>query len=224
MKMTESLTRSCWPLIIGERVGPFLCLALLLGECLGQGSMTLTFEGQPKGTVLQTGPYYEGGMEFRAIPFGALYLSGGGITGYPDNGTGHLWVPSNGPGSGVEFSSIGGTTLFNLVSFNAAEYYDFGSTVLTVVGYKPQIMGPMIAVTNIFTTDGINDGTGPLQDFETFYLDPSFVNLLRVDVYARFSLDNLVIGNVPEPSAGGLLGVGILCSLGWRWVRRRPKA
>ena len=216
MKITESFTR-LWPLVMAaERAGVILCFALALGECLGQGSMTLRFDGQPRGTLSQVGWYSEGRIGFSAIPFGVLYLWGGGITGYPENGTGYLWVPSNGPGSGVELSSVDGVSLFNMVSFDAAESAGLGSTVLTVVGYQPQIMGPTTVITNVFTTDGINDGTGPLQDFETFYLDPRFVNLLRVDIYARFSLDNLVISGVPEPSAAGLMLLGICCAY-WRF-------
>ena len=151
---------------------------------------------------------------------GALYLSGGGITGHPDNGTGWLLVPDNGaPNNGLEFGSTDGITLFNMVSFDAAEEAGLGATTLTVVGYKPQIMGPTTVVTNVFTLDGVNDGTGPLQDFQTFYTDSSFVGLLRVDVYARFSLDNLVMGNVPEPSAAALMLLGICCAY-WRSTRK----
>lgn len=52
-------------------------LFALLGTCYGQGTMTFTFEGQPVGTESQIGPYYEGGMRFRAIQPGALNMSGG---------------------------------------------------------------------------------------------------------------------------------------------------
>src|SRR5262249_55477310 len=82
-----------------------------------------------------------------------------GISGYPANGTGYLEIPD---GNLTRFRfSFNSTpvTFFNLISFDAAEYASLGSQVLTVVGYKPQIMGPLIMVTNTFSLDGINDGT-----------------------------------------------------------------
>jgi hypothetical protein len=213
------------PSILGKRVSTMVSFALVLGECLGQGTMTLTFEGQPRGTLRQTGPYYEGNIKFRAVPMGALYLSGSGVSGYPDNGTGYLIMPDHDYwNNGLEFGSTDGVTLFDLVSFDAAEEAGLGPTVLTFVGYKPRIMGPITAVTNIFTLDGVNDGTGPLEDFQTFYPDSSFVSLLWVDVYAQFSLDNLVISGVPEPRAATLALLGAVCALWFRWLVRRRHA
>jgi hypothetical protein len=196
----------------------YLSGACLLTVCFGQGTLTFTFEGQPRGTSQQYGIYSESGMQFGMVfgP-GSVYLSGGGVPGYPDNGTGYLYMP-DGSLSGLRFGfnvfQSTPSVTFNLVSFDAAEYAGLGAQTLEVVGYKYQIMGPIITVTNYFTLDGINDGTGPLQDFETFHPDSSFVNLFQVDVFnARWSLDNLVVSGVPEPSSGALLLLAGLCGL-----------
>jgi hypothetical protein len=187
--------------------------------CLGQGTMTFTFEVQPRGTVLQIGGYTQSGMHFAPAPFGSLLLNGGGMPGYPGNGTGYLELPDNGtPNNRL---TIGPTAAFptsapfNLISFDAARYADLAPPTLTVVGYS--VMAS--PVTNYFTV--ASGGS----DFQTFHPDASFVNLFEVEVYGdswgRFSLDNLVISGVPEPSADALVGLGTLSALSWEWVKRR---
>jgi hypothetical protein len=154
-------------------------------------------------------------MRFSGPQNEGLALVGGSLSGYPDNGTGYLQVPG---GSGLRFGfNTFPATLFSLVSFDVAEFsLAFpGPLILQVVGYK----GMGLTVTNSFALDGIDDGTGPLQDFQTFYLDSSFLSLGRVDILCdHFSIDNIVIRNVPEPSPGALVFLGMLCGLGWRWV------
>ena len=107
--------------IVTAVVSVLLCCQ---AQCNGQGTMTFTFEGQPRGTRHQTGPYYEGAMQFLPIPMGSLYLSGGGFTGYPDNGTGYLEVPDIGVRFGPT-NAFPATAPFNLVSFDAAEIRKF---------------------------------------------------------------------------------------------------
>jgi hypothetical protein len=52
-------------------------------------------------------------------------------------------------------------------------------------------------VTNYFTVSS--------QSFQTFYLDPSFAGVFMVDVLnASWSLDNVVVSGIPEPSAAAL--------------------
>ena len=211
--------KNSFPAAAGGKLWMFAALALcsLVAECCGQGTMTFNFEGQPRGTRSQLGAYTESGMAFAPpVGPGSLYHEGGGITGYPDNGTGYLDFPDG--NLTAAFVSFPPTVYFNLVSFDAAEY---GSSVtpvtLTVIGYRPMAS----PVTNYFTLDGVNDGTGPLQDFQTFYLDSSFVNLSRFDVvHAFFSLDNVVISGVPEPTAGALMLLAGLCAAGYTLIRR----
>jgi hypothetical protein len=190
------------------------CLAEL---CHGQGTMTFRFEGQPVGTSQQLGVYVESGMQFgMAYGPGSVYLSGGGIPGYPDNGTGYLEIPDGNItrlrfGFNV-FPQTFPASPFDLLSFDAASYWDLGPQTLEVVGYH--LMSP--TVTNYFTVG---------HNFQTFYPDSSFLNVLEVDVFnARWSLDNLVVGGVPEPATSSLVFLAALCSVGWYRFRRVPRA
>lgn len=196
-----------------------LALLLIVPPCRGQGTMSFIFEGQPHGTFDPIGIYLESGMRFWN-PYGPnnLTLAGGGVNNRPENGTGYLQVT---PGANLVFGfyTFPGT-LFNLLSFDAAEFAtnNPGPVSLTVVGYQ----GMDIAVTNYFTTDGINDGTGPMQDFQTFLLTSQFVDLYRVEILSdRFSIDNVIISGVPEPSTLGLVLLATLCVLARPRIRQR---
>jgi hypothetical protein len=184
--------------------------------------MTFTFEAMPRGVTVPVATYSESGMQFWN-PYGPenLVLAGGGVSSRPDNGTGYLQVSS---GAMLAFSfNTFPSTYFNLLSFDAAEYDTAfpGPVTLEVVGYRPMAG----TVTNFFTLDGINDGTGLLQDFQTFNLDSRFVNLYRVDFLTdRFSLDNVVIGGVPEPPVGGLVLAAALCLVSMYRFRRARRA
>lgn len=69
---------------------------------------------------------------------------------------------------------------FGLVSVDLAEYSLVVSDPVAVrfVGYR--FDGSI--VTTDFTTDGVIDGTGPLADFQAFYFDSRFADVLRVEV------------------------------------------
>jgi hypothetical protein len=80
-----------------------------------------------------------------------------------------------------------------------------------------------VKVANTFTTDGINDGPGGAQDFQHFYLDSQFQNLYRVDIVGySFSLDNVTVSGVPEPTSPSLLLLGAVGAIFYgRWRKRR---
>jgi hypothetical protein len=186
-----------------------------------QGTITFTFEGTPHGIETQFGanPYStQSGMEFGPTTPQSLYLSGGGIPGYADNGTGHLELPGGAMDFGYN-ASAGFFPLipFDLLSFDAAEYHAFPGSTITVVGYHPMAG----TVTNLFVLDGVNDGPGGQADFQTFHLDSGFQNVFRVDVIGRLALDNVVISGVPEPTAGSLALLGGLCGAAWHAARRQ---
>ena len=84
------------------------------------------------------------------------------------------------------------------------------------VGYRPD--GSV--VTDDITTAGIFNGTAPV--FQTFYFDPAFSGLTRVEIPNEpWSLDNLVVSyGVPEPGAGTLVMVGAGL-FGLRLLRRK---
>jgi hypothetical protein len=182
-----------------------------------QGTMTIGFEGQKN----PDGHYYESGIWFGGLNPGpqVLLLMGSGTSGFPGNGTQYLMVPG---AIGLEFGTTF-STLFNLESVDLAENSTSvpGSLTVHVVGYRPQYE---IAGTVDFTTDGINDGPGGVQDFQTFSLDSRFQNLWRVQITtSSFSLDNVVISGVPEPSTGALVLLAAACAFGRSWIKRtRP--
>jgi hypothetical protein len=170
-----------------------LVMACACDWALGQGTLTFRFEGQAPGTESQIGVYSEAGMQVGNLGPQSLYLSGGGIPGYPDNGTGYLEIPAGSIRLGYNTFPPGAAVPFSLLSFDAATYHTFPGSSLTVVGYVyPQSMGSTLTVTNTFSISG--------PTFQTFHLDSSFSSVYQVDVLsATWSLDNLVI-SVPEPS------------------------
>jgi hypothetical protein len=184
-----------------------------LATCLAQGTLMIRFEGEPPGTERILGGYAESGVQFATLTPQSLYLSGGGIPGYPDNGTGYLEIPAGSMAFSLDhFPPSFPLALFDFLSFDAAEYDSSGPSTLTVVGYHPMAG----TVTNYFTVSS--------QNFQTFYLDSSFESVFRVDVLnAHWSLDNVVLGGVPEPSAAALALLGALCGLGWRALCRKPE-
>ena len=203
-----------------------LLLSLRVAEAQGTfQSLTITFDGlplQPTGTQYGVTQYYEAGMSFTPIdpnaPWASFVRNGGGISGFPENGTAYLQADLV---SSLKFSSINGF-LFELDSVDLAEYsIGFQQPVaVQFVGYKPDGS----AVTTGFVTDGIIDGTGPLADFQTFSFGPEFSGLSRVEIPSvLWSLDNLVVSyGVPEPGMGILLTVGSGL-LGLRLLRRKAR-
>lgn len=197
---------------------PLLTAALslaLLDSVFGQGTLHITFDGpppQPPGTQVGRDSYSEGGMLFNPIGY-QLTRNGGGISGYPENGTAYL----QGLGTGLTFSFTDGS-VFSLNAVDLAEYSTVFPYPFTVhfVGYRHD--GSI--VTTDFTTDGIIDGTGPLVDFQTFSFGGQFTGLDRVEIpMTGWSLDNLIVTPIPEPSTLSLVALGGLI-LGWRFKRK----
>ena len=152
------------------------------------------------------------------MSFTPIGLSGFGrvarnpVPGLPDNGTSYLDAAL---GQSLMFRFSTGSP-FSLMSVDLAEYSTVVPDAVTVhfVGYR--VDGSI--VTQDFTTDGIIDGTGPLQDFQTFQFGPEFSGLSRVEIPTfGWSLDNLVV--VPEPSTFALLIAG--APVVWALRRRR---
>lgn len=212
MLNTMRILRGRWLRLVG------LGLLFAMAQCYGQGTLTpITFDGPPSiapNTAMIVGSYYESGMSFTPVdpsaPWaGFVRRNGAGAYGYyPDNGTAYLQADV---GSSLLFDFNNGS-LFNLVSVDLAEYSTVVPDAVTVhfVGYRQDGS----TVTTDFTTDGIIDGPGPLNDFQPFYFSPEFSALSRVEIPTiGWSLDNLVVSyGVPEPGTGALvlLGAGML--------------
>lgn len=194
------------------------------GSAQGVFLRTITFDSHP---VVQPGwnvgvtYYYEDSMTFRPMsPEEQFTRAGAGQADFfPDNQTGYLLQSRFDSLSGTR----GGISRFGLSSVDLSEFstlYNF-PRVVQFIGYRSD--GSV--VTTEFTTDGIIDGTGPLSDFQTFYFNKEFSDLVRFEVPSNtYAMDNLVFFDVvPEPgvTALGLLGGVILA--GWRLIRRNPK-
>lgn len=195
----------------GRLFAVMLSFLPVLLQCHGQGTFTrITFDGpplQPPGTQYRVQQYYEAGMSFTPIdpnaPWSGFGRNGGGVDFYPENGTAYLQA---GLTSTLKFSFMNGV-MFNLESVDLAEYSTVVPDAVTVhfVGYR--FDGSVIS--KDWTTDGIIDGTGPLVDFQTFQFGPEWNGLSRVEIPTYgWSLDNLVVSQIPEPSTLGLMILG----------------
>jgi hypothetical protein len=200
----------------------FLAVLVAL-RCNAQGTFqwTVSFDRSPliaPGSNIGVTYYYEAGVEFRPIdPVGQFTRAGGGVSVFSENGTAYILN-----GLGDSFSGVGLSPRFGLVSVDLAEFstlYPFPQTV-QFLGFKPD----GTSVTTEFATDGIIDGTGPLTDFQTFYFDERFADLIRFEVPGhRYALDNMVFSNVvPEPGTVTLLVLGA-SAVGLRFFKRKRR-
>jgi hypothetical protein len=220
-------------LLIAARVVYVAIICFACFQSSGQGTLQITFDGPPvqaSGTGRLVTNYVESRMFFtqrcangtNVSPITQFTRNGGGISGYPDDGTAFLQAGGLAHWLVCQFTN---GSVFNFLSVDLAEYSTVFQSPLTVHfdGYRPD--GSTVALDQ--TTDGIIDGTGPLADFQTFYFQ-GFTGLSRLEISsagAGFSLDNLVVG-VPEPATTSLLGVGAVSVLAWRskklaFLRRR---
>jgi len=178
------------------------------GPACGQGTFrfTATFDGYPPiepDSIIRIAQYFEGGMWFRgARPPDYLVRCGGAPSDpwWPRNGTAYLLA---GFQQSLLVSSVSGRG-FGVASVDLSEFNSTYATPLTVpfVGYRSD----GATVTTSFLTDGIIDGAGPLADFQTFYFDARFDDLIRLEVpdYG-WALDNMVIFSIPEPGVAPLV-------------------
>lgn len=103
------------------------------------------------------------------------------------------------------------SSLFNLYSVDLSEYSILfqNPKAITFTGYYSDLS----SVSQTFTTDGLFDSIGGIDDFETFIFDSSFNNLLYVESRTTvFALDNLNLTStsVPEPATLILIGSGLM--------------
>jgi hypothetical protein len=144
-------------------------------------------------------------MIFTPINAGEYFVrSGGGREEFPQDGTGYIL---NGYFTSLAGSPSPSTAHFGLWSVDLAEF-----SIIYNVSWPVQFIGYHAdgsTVTTNFTLDGVIDGSGPIADFQTFYFDSRFSDLVRFEVPSvRFAMDNLVYFNVPEPRTGVLFVVG----------------
>jgi hypothetical protein len=193
-------------------------ISLTYGYAQGTFNRVITFDGPPivpPGSGVAITYYYEDSMTFRPINSGEQFSrAGGGRTGFPENGSAYILQAFTYSLAG----SRGGVSRFGLYSVDLSEFstlYNYPWTV-QFIGYRSD----STTVTTQFTTDGIIDGTGPAADFETFYFDSRFADLVRFEAPSYgYALDNFDV--VPEPTTSTLLllgGAGL-----WLFARRKNR-
>lgn len=146
--------------------------------------------------------YTESGIIFTGSLSGSFIQTDSGLANRPDDGSAHLDITRY--YTQFKFSD---NRLFRLDQLDIAEYSTvFASPqTVTLTGYGPNNS----LVKFSFITDGIIDGTGPLADFQTVSLPPTFSGLQRVEFSAAtFSIDNLIVTPVPESGTTALVLFG----------------
>jgi hypothetical protein len=150
----------------------------------GTFNRTITFDGPPvipPGWSVGVTYYYEDSMTFRPINAGEYFVRAGPgqAAGFPDNGTAYVLQGA--------FTSLSGSrdgrSRFGLYSVDLSEFstlYAFPRAV-QFIGYRPD--GSIVTIE--FSTDGVIDGAGPVPDFQTFYFDSQFSDLVRFEVPTR---------------------------------------
>jgi hypothetical protein len=140
---------------------------------LPPGSRIVTFDSPNfLGGQGSYNPYMEE-QNMRIGSAGGVFLQGASSTGFPNNGT--LYARP----LAADFTVRHREGLpFTILALDLSEYSTVYANPLTVVFTGHKVDGS--TVTQSFRTDGIIDGTGPLEDFQTFTFDSSFTNLTKV--------------------------------------------
>jgi hypothetical protein len=114
------------------------------------------------------------------------------------------------------------------MSFARADAQPFDLLSLQLSEYSSVLAGPVEirfvgttssgTVEQLFVADGVNDGAGPLADFELVLLGGAFANLKLFEIfgisqstaqYAAFAVDDVSFVLAPEPGTAMLLGMGL---------------
>ena len=103
---------------------------------------------------------------------------------------------------------------FNLVSFDFSGVPTDFEVPFTVTAQPGNVVAN-------FSPDGLVDGPGGVEDFETFFLPVGFANITGATwvhtggatLFGLFAIDNV---SVPEPETLSLLALGALGAIGWR--------
>jgi hypothetical protein len=170
---------------------------------LGQGTLTITFDGpppQPPGTGKLVPDYLEGGVLFTPViepytPGSLIARSGGGMLGFPENGSAYILSSP----LGMAFSFVDGS-LFGIRALDLAAFSEeLPEIVIQLIGYR-------LDSTTISTSF---DGYG--IEWRTVEFDEQWASgLARVEIapgVVSWSIDNLVV-IIPEPASGSLFVLG----------------
>lgn len=139
-------------------------------------------------TQIGTYPYTEDGFTLAPFPGGRFsVINNNTSSGFPPGSYVRLLF-----GDSLEITHDAGE-LFDVVSIDLAEYSTVFQSPQTLswTGHKPD----GTTVTHTVVTDGIMDGTGPADDFETFAFPSSFSGLTKLVAGNSnvFNADNFVL-------------------------------
>ncbi len=103
---------------------------------------------------------------------------------------------------------------YTLISIDVAEYSTVFARPQSVTLSGTRSDGSIVTTT--FTTDGIIDGTGPLNDFQTFYLPDTFRDIVSLTTDNIIALDNLVLSTQRVTPAAPTVEISTAISLKWK--------
>jgi hypothetical protein len=204
-----------------ERKATLAIVIALLSPIVARADV-LTFDDALSGNRT-VNSYASGSWLVTASPFHTVTLPNGGVLKLVDNSTPYIASL----GSGAEFDLTLRRTddaPFSLVRFDAAELYlDAALADIEGVATPTDIhIGAMWPdghqSFHAFTLDGIRDGAGGADDFQTFITSSELSGVSALTFFgadlpndrdAGMALDNLVVTAVPEPSAAALLAVAM---------------
>ena len=182
-------------------------LLLLLHSAIANGSV-ITFEPSPCQVCDSTlNSYLEDGVLFT----GAFSHYDMGIPGASKNASsGALRFPFF---SRMRVQLADGTA-FSLGTVDLAEFNNASQGSPRTVSFTG-IRSDSTVVSQSFSLDGLVDGPGGINDFETFAFGAGFDHLVYVDVSSTmFAMDNLEINAVPVPAAAWLFLSGLSVLIG----------
>jgi hypothetical protein len=215
-------------------------LAAIIPATAGAAPIVLDFDAAPQDWIKLD----FGGFAFVDAPLhedGFVITTLGSINDQLGVGN-HTWCADSCADNGTQAlrsSSAGTITLFqredqsvfHFLGFDAGElnstFADLWATGIRVTGYRAD----STSITQDFTLDLLNDGTGGIADFQTFFSNGLFTNLVSLTMeglgtngFNYYSIDNVVLStdpvSVPEPTGLALLAAGLGALT---WMRRRPR-
>lgn len=188
----------------------------------------ITFEDLPEN--FESTDIVSGGFRFQANNDGAIYVTNGAACNPPCASNGTRTLTAAGPLFGyadeVTVTRAAGGD-FMLTSVDAAELFPFPFLADNAASIAYQgLLDGMVVTSGSLMLDQIVDGPGGVDDFQTLMLSGAvvdtfiFTGMGGLNGNNGFTLDNLVVVEVPEP---GTVSLAVLGLIGMAFGRRRAR-